>query len=392
MNRLATLVDFCPEFDTRAARLNPFSPKILQKNYGGGDIGLVGSAAIYAASAIASWAQALLVPGVQAAANILLMNRQKQLYDQTTAVQRQLINTAVNNYTNAIDSLLPLYEDALPDVPLAAQYVPVDACCVQGATIECNISHIERASVFVNGTSRANEQNAITRAIVFDPRWLTSVDMVSMQISDLLRGTLPVGDVVEVLKDRAEQDALSGRIGSSRKTTLRDLGVSKLRAQATGRDEMRRHHTFISTAISPISKLTSIEEMMQTPAQRIALALTQAQLIQNSLQNLYNRNAQKAPYLLAQLETKIQRVITKLQFEANKATLVNTFVPNYAAILQPMVKSVAGAIGDRIEPAAKNLMYGPPGAQDGFTTQGSSSSSKSGISDDESYLGIATGK
>lgn len=362
--------------------------------YGGGDIGLVGSAAIYAASALASWAQALLVPGVQAAANLTLMSRQKSDYDQIVAVQRAQLSTAISNYTTRIDSLLPLYEDAFPDVPQVAEYVPVDACCVQGATIECNISHIPRAGEYSSAVNRYREQEAITRAIVFDPRFLVGMDMASLQISDLLRGVLPVGSVVEVLKDRSEQDALTGNIGNGRKTTLRDMGIAKLASQKEGREELRRHHTFISTAISPLSQVSNIEDLMQTPAQRIALALTQAQLIQNSLQNLYNRNAQKDPYLLAQLETKIQSVITRLQFEANKATLTNTFVPNYAAILQPMIRSVAGAIGDRIEPALQNQFYGPPGAQQGFTTQQSSQSIGSEVrsaSDRPDGMGFITG-
>lgn len=343
--------------------------------YGGGDIGLVGAAAIYAASSVVSWASALLMPGIQASANLLLMSRQKSDYDKITAVQRQFLSTSITNYVNGIESLLPDFEAAFPDVPMAAEYVPVDPCCVQGATIECNISHIARGSVMIKGMSRENEQNAITRAIIFDPRWLTNNDMVSLQINNLLRGISPVDDVVEVLSDRAEQDAIHGRVGSSRKTTMRDLGVSKLRAQALGREELRAHHSFISQSISPLSKLTSIEDIMQTPSQRIALALAQAQLIQNSLQNLYNRNAQKAPHLLAELETKVQRVITKLQFEANKASLTNTFVPNYAATLQPMIRSVAAAIGDRVDSPASNQFFGAPGTQQGFSTNQASQSS-----------------
>jgi hypothetical protein len=333
----------------------------------------------------------LLVPGVQAAANILLMEKQKSDYDKIVAIQRTLLATAVSRYVTDLDALMPLFADALPDVPQAAIFAPVDACCVQGAAIECNLSHIERAALWAATTNRAKEQDAIVRSVVFDPNFLVNMAMTSDQIRDLLRGILPVGDVIEVLSDNAEQAQMTGRIGSSRKTTMRDLGLSKLRGQAAGREEFRRHHQFIGSVIAPVSRVSNIDDMMQTPQQRVALALTQAQLIQNSLQNLYNRNAQKAPYLLAQLQTKIQKVITKLQFEANKATLVNTFVPNYAAILQPMIKSVAGAIGDTIQPASQNLMYGPPGSQQGFTTQGSSQGYGRSVNDNELSDGSGTG-
>lgn len=376
MNRV-----FDHEFGIRSARLNPFAPKVLRKNYGGGDIGLVGAAAIYAASAVASWASALLVPGVQAAANITLMNRQRDIYDNISTRQVQYVTNAVNNYMNGIDSLLPLYAEAFPDVPQAAEYVPIDSCCIQGATIECNISHIERAGVYSSGVNRYKEQEAITRSIVFDPRFLAVMDMQSIQLADLVRGVLPIGSVVDVLSDRSEQDALIGNIGNSRKTTARDLGIAKVAVQAAGRDEWRKHHTFIGTAIHSKIEVSNIEDLMQTPAQRIALALQQAQLIQNSLQNLFNTNARKPPYLMAQLETKIQRVIARLQYEASKASLQNTFVPNYAAVLNPMVKSVAGAIGDTIEPAMKNMMFGPPGGQAGFTTNQATQNANQGSGD-----------
>lgn len=375
---------FDDEFSLRSHRLNPFAPKVLQKNYGGGDIGLVGSAAIYAASAVVSWASSLLMPAAQAAANLTLMSRQKSDYDKITAVQRTFLSTAISNYIASIDALIPDFQNALPSVPMAAQYTPVDACCVQGATIECNISHVERAAVWAQSVNHYKDQQAIVRATIFDPNFLTNMSMVSDQICDALRGILPIGDVIDVLSDNAERAALSGRIGSTRKSTLRDLGLSKMRMQSVGREELRRQHAFVATSISSIGRVANIEDLMQTPSQRIALALTQAQLIQNSLQNLYNRNAQKEPYLLAQLQTKLQKVITKLQFEANKATLVNTFVPNYAAILQPAVRSVAAAIGDRVDPASQNHYYGPPGAQQGFSTQ---QASQPGGSNYDTYSG-----
>lgn len=328
------------------------------------------AAAVYAGSNVFSWAQALLVPGVQAAANILLMEQQKSDYEDIVATQRSFLDAAVSQYISGIDALIPLFDDAYPEVPQAAEYVPIDACCIQRATIECNIANTSRADVYARSVSRLHEQSDIVRAIVFDPRFLVNMDLVSVQISDLLRGRLPVGDIIEITGDNAELAAMTGRIGGTRRTTVRDLGLGKLRAQAMGRAEFQKHHEFIGRSISPLSRQTDIREMMQTPAQRIALALQQAQLIQNSLQNLYNQQAQKDPHLMAELQTKIQKVITKLQFQANKATLVNTYVPNYSAILQPMVQSVAQAIGDPIGAAAGVGYYGPPPSQSGFNQPG----------------------
>ena len=313
---------------------------------------LAAAAAINAASTAASWVEALLVPGIQAAANILLMDHQKGQYDEIVDEQRQLIGIAVNNYTNCINSLLPDYSDIFPDIVEAAEYVPIDACCIQRATIECNIATTDRADVYARNVSRLHEQGDIIRAIALDPRFLVNADLVSFTIQDLLRGKSSVGDVMEVMTNNAEMSALQGRIGNSRRTTARDLGLSKMRSQTAGRREFQTNLASLNRDVSPLTRSGDIRDMMQTPAQRIGLALTQAQLIQNSLQNKNNQLAQKDPYLMAELQTNLSSCITKLNYEANKATMVNQFTPNWASILQPQVNAIAGAIGAAVSPAA----------------------------------------
>lgn len=379
----------------------PFQPwdrEYGKRFYGGGDIGLAAAAAIQAASNAFSWTQALLVPGLQALANLELMARQKSDYQQIVTQQRQLLGTAVNNFTTAWSNMLngQDFEEAYPDVPFAAEYTPIDACCIQGATIECNISHLPRAGVYVSASDELKRQEGFTTAIAFDPRFLENVDMVSLQISDMLRGKADVGDVVDIVSDAAEAGLMLGRVGGNRKKLTRDLGITRRGLQAEGRREFKAHHAMMTQVILPHGRRASLEDFMQTPAQRIALGLTQAQLIQSSLQNLYNRNAQKAPYKMAELQGKIQALLLKLQFEANKATLVNQFVPNYAAILQPQVRAVAQAIGDAIPSASKTHFYGNPGAQDGSYTlprgvSGSSTSIRAGNTVDENEYGNGGG-
>lgn len=366
---------------SKPLRRSVFAPEIL-RSYGG-DIGLTAAAVIQAASAAVSWGQALLVPGLQAAANILLMDKQLQQYNNITAQQRQLLGIAVNNFTGAWDSLLSSqdFENAFPDVPFAAEYVPQDVCCIQGATIECNISHLERAGVYVAASDELKRQEGFTLAIAFDPRFLANVDMISMQVAAMLRGQADVGDVVDIVADTAEASAMLGRIGGNRKMLARNLGISRRSLQAQGRREFREHHRMMTDVILPHGRRASIEDFMLSPANRVAYALAQAKEIQSSLQNLYNRNAQKDPYKMAELQAKIQKLTLKLQFEANKATLVNQFVPNYAAVLQPQVRAVAAAIGDSIPSAASSFYYGPPGGQQGsYSLQGSSGANSMGTS------------
>lgn len=351
-----------------------------------GDVGQAAAAALYVASNVYSWSEAKKMPKLQAEANRQVLELQKQHYDQISAEQRAILGAAISEYLNNIDSLLNGFdfENAFPEVPEAAEYIPVDACCLQGSTIECNISHADRADAYVRYVSRLHEQNDLLHAISGNPTFMVDLNIQTTAIQDLMRGRLPVGDVVEVLSDNAEMACLTGRIGNTRKTTMRDLGISKLRAQAAGRKEFRETTVWYNSAVSPQSRQADIRDMMMRPQERINIALTQAQLIQNSLQNRNNALAQKDPYLLAKLQTKIQTHITELEKKASEALLVNTHVPNYASVVVPKVSNISGlvgAIGQAVSYMNTSHFFGPPpSSQDGYRGQ---PSGRSGYQVDE---------
>jgi len=337
-------------------------------------------AALYVASNIYSWSQAKSMPKRQAEANMQVLALQKAQYDALSKEQRDILSAAINTYMSDINTLLSGtdFEDAFPDVPEAAEYVPVDACCVQGSTIECNISHTQRADDYVRYVNRLHEQNDLTHALAGDPRFLITLDIQSKSINDLTRGILPVGDVVEILSDNAEQASLVGRIGNTRKTTARDLGISKLRMQAAGRREFREATTWFNSSVSSIQRQLSIQTMMMSPSERIQLALHQSQLIQQSLQNKNNALAQKSPHLMAELQTKLQQIITRLKAKSSEALLVNTHLPNPALIVpaptMDNITGIVGSVGDAVKAAQKSWFFNDKNVtQEGYTGEGGGS-------------------
>jgi len=338
-----------------------------------GDVGASVQAVVYAASNIYSWSEAKRMPKLQAEANKQVLQLQKEQYDAISAEQRGILNAAIDFYLANTENLLTsnAFEDAFPNVPIAAEFVPVDACCVQGATIECNIDKSARADVFAQNINRLHERNDLVHVLQFDPRFLVTLDIQSQSVQDLTRGILPVGDVVEVLTDNAERASLTGRIGNTRKTTARDLGISKLRAQSEGRREFREVTAWVNTAVSPMSRQVSLMEMMVSPTMRIQLALQQAQLIQQSLQNKNNALAQKEPFLMAELQLKMQRDIVRLQQKASEALLINTHIPNSAGTIpaptMSNISGLVGGIGQAISYANSSHFFGGPSqSQDGY--------------------------
>jgi len=103
-------------------------------------------------------------------------------------------------------------------------------------------------------------------------------------------------------------------------------------------------HVNIAQRVSPVQRQQSIQDMLGTPANRVALALTQAQLIQQSLQNANNAAAAGDPTKLGQLQIGVQKLTNRLANEAQRGNLVNQFVPNYSAMLSPQINSISEAL------------------------------------------------
>lgn len=299
----------------------------------------------YALQNKSNWAKNLLLAGAQAAANIKIVERQKEQYEDISKDRVKLINAALGDYTDRINALLPDFPNAYPDVPQAAEYVPIDPCAEQLGLIECNIGKTSKAHSWASVVSRYQAQTAYTRLVVLDPRWYTNMEMFALTVGQLLRGEIPQGDMMEVMTESAEVSLATGRMGGNGRSLRRSLMVKRLQIQQAGRDALKSEAGLMAR-VSPTSKMASAADMMTTPAQRISLALTQAQLVQNSLQNLFNANAQKPPYKLAQLNLRLEAAINRLQYAASKASMVNSFVPNYAAILQPQINALSSTVSE----------------------------------------------
>lgn len=315
------------------------------------------AAAVYSVSNEFSWGQALLVPGVQAAANIALMEYQQGKYEDIRRDQAAILQTALDNYLTAVNTIVgdPSFDAAHPDVPKAAEYVPVDPCAEAATTIQCNTAHTGAAHSWASAMAKLHYQNDLTRAVVFDPRWVMHLENYSISLRDLVRGRYQFPDLVSGIATNANEEAcLSARIKGCRSLRPRNLGLSVERMQTAGREEMRQQSVFFDS-MSPLGRQADIRTLMSTPDQRIALALTQAQMMQNSLQNYFNSQAAKPPANLARVNLQLEKAINRLSLQASKAAMVNGFVPNYAAMLQPQVEDLAKGFGKMFNQEAPSI-------------------------------------
>ena len=304
---------------------------------------------------IGSAITATLMPALQAAATIAILKRQKDQYNEIADDRIRLMEQAVKNYCDAIDACIAsgVFREAFGSVPDAILYDPVNPEQEHDGLINDNLKTLPAAQRHMQAVNRLVENNDVARMVALDPKYLVNLQMESCQIKDLLAGKLPVDDVIEVMTDTAEQACLLGRIGNTKGLTARNLGISRVRAQAAGRAAFERHNNMLNRDVSPISRQSNLIDLLQTPQQRIALALTQAQLIQQSLQNAANADAAGDPTTYAELQAKLQKINNRLGVEAQRGNMINQFVPNYAAILQPQIQSLTEALPWGEEDAVK---------------------------------------
>lgn len=334
-------------------------------------VGAVASAGIYAAArtidSIGAWVQALAVASLQVAAMKKLLSLQKDAYDDIASKQIGYVETAVNQYLLSLNNdLLPTFKDAFPDVPQAAPYTLVNTEKVVFDQMVENIRNLPQTEEYITRVGYLQRTNFIARLALLSPGFLQNLQYTSYQIRDLLEGKLSVGDIVEITTDSAELAQITGRIGAGGKTTLRNLGISRMRAQAAGRAALVDHLRMINQDISPLGTEPTLDQQMINPANRLALAIQETQLMQNSLQNIYNTAAQKPPTRLAELQAKLQAAIARLTWSANKGNMTNQFVPNYAAVFGPSLQSLTSSIGNLISDKQSTWQH-PAGTEQGGT-------------------------
>jgi hypothetical protein len=285
------------------------------------------------------------MPALQAAATVVILDKQKDHYNELSLFRIALIDKAVKNFVASVNAQLAsgAFRDAYGSVPEAVLYEPVDVKELGISHPEESLAGLPAAQRYMEAANRIMEQDSIVRMMVLDARYPCDIEAISCTINEMLNGRLPVGDVVEIVKDNAELAALNGRIGNTYAMTARDLGISRLRAKVAGQAMMDGQIDRLNK-VAPREQMASVRDFLQTPAGRMSLALSEASLIQQSLQNQANSAAAGDPTKYAELQTRLQEAVMVLANESQKGNLINQFAPNVSALLAPAINSISEAL------------------------------------------------
>jgi len=182
----------------------------------------------------------------------------------------------------------------LGEKPKAAEYVPVHFGQEQLKTIQQNIRNLTAANNLSDWTNQYITQNDLNRARKTIPGYGAMMQQLGADAAPLLRGELPYDDVLGIVGNRTGQVGGINIPGTAGPATARDLGLSRLDAINTGSGLLQ---SMVRNAqnISPVERQQTPNQSFISPIDRIRLAMSQNETIQQSDQNRNNIEASVSP-------------------------------------------------------------------------------------------------
>lgn len=333
---------------------------------GKGAAGSVASATIYTGGRIAtnglSWASAAIVGGLFIAGAKALNDDMIGTYNKQTRLEITMVETALKNYIEEMENfIITKFQAAYPDKPQVAEYQPILPGTELSRSFQNRMNSLAAAEEYQIAYNHLHRVNYLAQKELCSPGFQRALAMCSKQAIALMEGQLPVDDLRELTVDVAENAALRGMIGNTQAITMRRLGVSTLRAQAAGRAALKDTVDLINATI-PADEI-GVKDLVISPSEEVNIALQQAQLIQQSLQQKYNVAARKAPYLMGELAARLQMAITRLQFEANKANMGQKFVPDYRGVFSQLTGGLMNKVSETFAAAFDDSKDHPAGPE-----------------------------
>lgn len=178
--------------------------------------------------------------------------------------------------------------------PVAAEYRPVDFDREQWNTVQGNLSNLGSIADLMRQTNSAIDGDAMRRAVKFVPGYKENMRLQGEASTNLLSGRLPYDDVMDIVANRGELTGAMGVPGTGTSATLRDLGLSRLDAIKSGSGLMKGM-VDIAETVNPVGRRMRPQDMFLNPLDRIRMAMSQNETIQQSDQNRNNIEAAQTP-------------------------------------------------------------------------------------------------
>lgn len=137
-------------------------------------------------------------------------------------------------------------------------------------SIATNTRNFAETDAYTRRVNDTVSDQAIDRAVRFDPNFNKNVASLSNTSRSLLRGEIPEDVSRELLRDRAEFSVTNGVPGSYGAATARDLGLTRLDLQRQGADFFNQVNG-IRDQVDPISRHLSQRNYVIDPTAQLQL-------------------------------------------------------------------------------------------------------------------------
>lgn len=137
-------------------------------------------------------------------------------------------------------------------------------------SIATNTRNFAETDAYTRRVNDTVSDQAIDRAVRFDPNFNRNVASLSNTSRSLLRGEIPEDVSRELLRDRAEFSVTNGVPGSYGAATARDLGLTRLDLQRQGADFFNQVNG-IRDQVDPISRHLSQRNYVIDPTAQLGI-------------------------------------------------------------------------------------------------------------------------
>ena len=227
-----------------------------------------------------------------------------------------------------------------------APFQPTTLAGSQADAISANAGNLDDILSLVGRSNQATIQGDLARVNQLFPGYQQTMGNLSNAATSLSGGQLPFDRVQDIISDRASASGSFGVPGGAGPATLRDLGLNSLDAVNQGQSLFQSILQAADQLVSPISRQTAAPQFFASPQESTQLNLSQAQLQQQSQQNINNLNAQPDPAANLLMQLRIQQATGKASTQAQVAGISSPVVPSTMGLAaQSFAQPLGNAIG-----------------------------------------------
>lgn len=273
--------------------------------------------------------------------------KQSEAANEVAFYQLILNKKAQDAYNQGYDELI---DDILGDPSGYAgtrvegvPYVPTSLDVSLADVIAANTGNFGGIAEMIRSANRETTANDMRRLEAMIPGGSQTLAQGGKAAYSMMRGEIPQDVQDAIMSARAEQTGQMGTPGGFGPAYNKDLGITSLDLMQQG-TSMFGQITNMAEQLSPVNRQMATGQMFFQPSAGAALNLEQAQLGQQSGQNIANLAATPDPAKVMESQLRGVKLNTTAAMASGAAAAYNPAIPPYAQIYGQIGNTIGNAV------------------------------------------------